>query len=93
MIWLFFAVPPQAQRVLSRLAIVFRSLALPDAPWITVTVLPHLLVSRLTVTLCCSLVIVPQTHISFGSPQTGQISTMLRLLGSFARRKGYYMYI
>jgi len=80
MIWLFFAVPPQAQNVLSFWASLPRSVFLSSMPSMMVTALPHLRVSSLTLILCCSLLISLQTHMSVGSPHVEQISAMMLVL-------------
>ena len=76
MIWLFLAVPPQAQAVLSLTASCPRLVSLSLRPSIMVTARPHLRVSKRTRIFCCSLLISSQTHISCGSPHIGQISAM-----------------
>jgi len=77
---LFFAVPPQAQKVLSFCASLPRSVSLSLMPSITVTAFPHLRVSSLTRILCCSLLISLQTHMSRGSPHVEQISAMILVI-------------
>ncbi len=76
-IWLFLAVPPQAQKVLSFCASRPRSVSLSSMPSIMVTARPHLRVSNLTLIRCCSLLISPQTQMSRGSPHIEQMSAML----------------
>ena len=72
----FFAVPPQAQKLLRFLAIVARLLLRSSMPSITVDGLPNFLVSRRMRIRCCSFSISPQTHKSFGSPHVVQTSAM-----------------
>lgn len=55
------------------------SFSLGSMPSIMVTALPNFLVSKRTLTRCCSLLISPQTHMSFGNPQVGQISGIVSL--------------
>ncbi len=74
---MFFAVPPQAQKVLSFWASLPRSVSLSLMPSMTVTALPHLRVSSLNRIFCCSLLISLQTHMSRGSPHVEQISAIV----------------
>jgi len=75
-IWPFFAVPPQAQKVFSFWARLARFVFLSFMPSSMVVGLPNLRVSSLMRILCCSFSISLQTHKSFGSPHVGQISAM-----------------
>ena len=77
MISLFFAVPPQAQKVLSFWARRLRLASLSLMPSMMVTAFPHFLVSKRTRMRCCSLLISSQTQMSWGSPQMGQISAII----------------
>ena len=77
MISLFFAVPPQAQKVLSLWARRLRLVSLSLMPSMMVTALFHFLVSKRIRMRCCSLLISSQTQMSWGSPQVGQISAMI----------------
>jgi len=77
MIWLFLAVPPQAQKVLSFCASLPRSAFLSSMPSIMVTALPNFLVSKRILIRCCSLPISPQTQMSRGRPHVGQISAII----------------
>ena len=74
MIWSFLAVPPQAQNVFIFWASRPMSVSFVSMPSMMVTALPNFLVSRRTLIRCCSLLISPQTHMSWGSPHVGQIS-------------------
>ena len=76
-IWLFLAVPPHAQKFLSFCASWPRFWSLSFIPSTIVAGFPHLRLSRRIFIRCCSLLISPHTHMSFGSPQVGQISAML----------------
>jgi len=53
------------------------SVSLSSMPSIMVTALPNFLVSNRTLMRCCSLLISPQTQMSFGSPHMGQISAIV----------------
>src|SRR5712691_13035881 len=74
---LFLEVPPQAQYVFSFVARSGRLTLFPSMPSTMVAGLPHLRISMRTFTVCCSMLIVPQTHMSFGRPQVEQISSIL----------------
>src|SRR6266480_4846268 len=69
MIELFLEVPPQAQYVFSLVARSGRLTLFPSMPSTMVAGLPHLRISIRTFTVCCSMLMVPQTHRSFGRPQ------------------------
>jgi len=73
----FFAVPPHAQEAFSCRAMRLRSSLFLSTPSMTVIALPHFLVSRRTVILCCCRLKSSQTQMSLGSPQTGQISAII----------------
>src|SRR5207248_11429208 len=77
MIELFLEVPPQAQYVLSFVARSGRSTLFPSMPSTMVAGFPHFRISIRTFTVCCSMLIVPQTHRSFGRPQVEQTSAIL----------------
>src|SRR2546428_5793005 len=76
MAW-FLEVPPQAQYVFSFVARSGRSTLFPSMPSTMVAGLPHLRISMRTLTVCCSILMVPQTHRSFGRPQVEQTSAIL----------------
>ncbi len=76
-IWPFLAVPPQAQYAFIFWASLPMSISLVSMPSMMVTALPNFLVSKRTLIRCCSLLISPQTHMSFGNPHVGQISAMM----------------
>jgi len=80
MIWPFLAVPPQAQYVFIFCARRPMSVSFVSMPSMMVTALPNFLVSKRTLILCCSLLISPQTQMSFGSPHVGQISGIVLCL-------------
>src|SRR6266568_679964 len=69
---LFFEVPPHAQYVFSFVARSGRSTLFPSMPSTIVAGLPHLRISMRTFTVCCSMLMVPQTHRSLGRPQVEQ---------------------
>src|SRR5438094_9424930 len=77
MIELFLEVPPQAQYVFSLVARSGRLTLFPSMPSTMVAGLPHLRISMRTFTVCCSMLMVPQTHRSLGRPQVGQTSAIL----------------
>ena len=77
MIWLFLAVPPQAQKAFIFWASLLMSVSLSSMPSIMVTALPNFLVSKRILIRCCSLPISPQTQMSRGRPHVGQISAMM----------------
>src|SRR2546428_3858758 len=79
---LFFEVPPQAQYVFSFVARSGRLTLFPSMPSTMVAGLPHLRISMRTLTVCCSMLMVPQTHKSFGRPQVEETSAMLEDRGS-----------
>src|SRR5207245_7775074 len=74
---LFFEVPPQAQYVFSFVARSGRLTLFPSIPSTMVAGLPHLRISMRTFTVCCSILMVPQTHRSLGRPHVEQTSAML----------------
>src|SRR5438093_12828416 len=69
MIALFFEVPPHAQYVLSFVARSGRSTLFPSMPSTMVAGFPHFRISIRTFTVCCSMLMVPQTHGPFGGLQ------------------------
>src|SRR2546422_3530042 len=77
MIALFFEVPPHAQYVLSFVARSGRSTLFPSMPSTMVAGFPHFRISIRTFTVCCSMLMVPQTQRSLGRPQVEQTSAML----------------
>src|SRR5436309_6055379 len=77
MIELFFDVPPHAQYVFNFVARSGRSTLFPSMPSTMVAGLPHLRISMRTFTVCCSMLMVPQTHRSLGRPQVEQTSAIL----------------
>src|SRR6266850_6882343 len=77
MIELFLEVPPQAQYVFSFVARSERLTLFPSMPSTMVAGLPHLRISIRTFTVCCSMLMVPQTHRSLGRPQVEQTSAIL----------------
>src|SRR2546428_14190648 len=83
MIELFLEVPPQAQYVLSFVASSERITLFPSMPSTMVAGLPHFRISIRTFTVCCSMLIVPQTHRSLGRPQVEQTSAILEAKDSF----------
>src|SRR5207247_11196729 len=82
MIELFLEVPPQAQYVLSLVARSERLTLFPSIPSTIVAGFPHLRISIRTFTVCCSMLIVPQTQRSFGRPQVEQTSAILEAYDS-----------
>src|SRR5438445_13139125 len=74
---LFFEVPPHAQYVFSFVARSGRSTLFPSMPSTIVAGLPHLRISMRTFTVCCSMLMVPQTHRSLGKPHVEQTSAIL----------------
>src|SRR6266567_8204245 len=80
---LFFEVPPQAQYVFSFVARSGRLTLFPSMPSTIVAGLPHLRISMRTLTVCCSMLMVPQTHRSLGRPQVEQTSAILEARNSF----------
>src|SRR2546428_8866711 len=83
MIELFLEVPPQAQYVLSFVARSERLTLFPSMPSTMVAGLPHFRISIRTFTVCCPMLIVPQTHRSLGRPQVDQTSPILQAKDSF----------
>src|SRR5947209_14798683 len=79
---LFFEVPPHAQYVFSFVARSGRSTLFPSMPSTIVAGLPHLRISMRTLTVFCSMLMVPQTHRSLGRPQVEQKSALLEGRGS-----------
>src|SRR5438445_13256043 len=77
MIELFLEVPPQAQYVFSLVARSGRLTLFPSMPSTMVAGLPHLRISIRTFTVCCSILMVTQTHRSLGRPHVEQPSAML----------------
>src|SRR2546426_12224554 len=77
MMALFFEVPPHAQYVFSFVARSGRLTLFPSIPSTIVAGLPHLRISMRTFTVCCSMLMVPQTHMSLGRPQVEQTSAIL----------------
>src|SRR2546425_6329661 len=77
MMLLFLEVPPHAQYVFSLVAKSCRFTLFPSIPSTMVAGLPHFRISMRTFTVCCSMLIVPQTHMSLGRPQVEQTSAIL----------------
>src|SRR2546426_4832162 len=77
MIELFLDVPPHAQYVFSFVARSGRSTLLPSMPSTMVAGFPHLRISMRTFTVCCSMLMVPQTQMSLGRPQVEHTSAIL----------------
>src|SRR5689334_14476004 len=83
MMALLFDVPPHAQYVFSFVAKSGRSTLLPSMPSTIVAGFPHLRISMRTFTVCCSILMVPQTQRSLGRPQVEQTSAILEFQGPF----------
>src|SRR2546425_3665849 len=83
MMALFLEVPPQAQYVFSFVARSGRSTLFPSMPSTMVAGLPHFRISMRNFTVCCFMLIVPQTHRSLGRPQVEQTSAILEAKDSF----------
>src|SRR2546428_13348934 len=77
MIALFFEVPPHAQYVLSFVARSVRCTLFPSMPSTMVAGFPHFRISIRTFTVCCSMLLVPQTHRAFGRPQVERTAAIL----------------